>query len=116
MCSRSWIQVTVLDMSYRGLSFASLVRYLSSFSRSWGGSKEMLMESGSGKGHEVWGIYEMGWSYLSRCEEWAGREGLGFLLLDGLGGAMREYNLGRDGFGIFWAGWLIRTGGEEWVF
>ena len=30
---------------------------------------------------------------------------MGFLLVDGLGGVMREENLGRGGFGIFRAVW-----------
>ena len=63
------------------------------------------MVSGSVKGHELWGISEMGWSSLSRGEEWEGREGMGVLLLDDLGGVMREENLGRGGFGAFGAEW-----------
>ena len=58
----------VLNIRDRGLSFAFLVISLASFSRSCGGSEEMLMVSVSVKGHEVWGISEMGWSSLSRCE------------------------------------------------
>ena len=34
-----------------------------------------------------------------------GEGGYGFFLLDGLGDVMREENLGRGGFGIFWAEW-----------
>ena len=41
---------------------------------------------------------------------------MGFLLLDCLGGVIREDSLCRGGFGIFGAGSLIKTGGKEWVF
>ena len=78
MCPRYWSQVNLLNMGCQVLSFASLVRSLASFSRIWGGSEEMLMLSGSVKGHKVGGLYDMGWFSLSRCEECNGREGIGF--------------------------------------
>ena len=100
MCSRSWIQVPVLDMRDRGLSFASSVISLASFSSIWGGSEEMLMVLVSVKVHEVWRLSEMRWSSLGRGEKLAGIKGVGFFLLGGLGGVIREENLDRSGFGI----------------
>ena len=64
-----------------------------------------MMVLGSVKGHEVWRISKMRWSPLSKGEKLAGSEGMGVLLLDGLGGVMSEKNLGRGGFGIFGAVW-----------
>ena len=51
VCSRSWIQVPVLNMRDQGMYFVSSVSSLASFYRSWGGSEGMMMVSGSVKGH-----------------------------------------------------------------
>ena len=63
------------------------------------------MVSGSVKGHELCRLSDIGWSSLGRGEEWVGREDVGFVLLDGLGGVMREESLGSGGLS-FW--------GTEW--
>ena len=107
MCSRSWIHLPVLNMRDRGLYFASLVSSLASVSRSVGGSEEMLMVLGSVKGHVVWSISEMRWSSVCRGEKWGSSKGVMGLLLDGLGGVMREENLGGGGIGIFEVLWCV---------
>ena len=56
MYSRSWVQLPVLSMRGRGLSFASLVSSLAILSRSWVESKDKQMVSGSLKFHEVWRV------------------------------------------------------------
>ena len=84
------------EMRDLGLSFASSVSSLDSFSRSWGGFEEILMVSGYAKGHEVCRIFEMGWSSLGRGDEWAGREGMFFVV---------GWYRWRDEGGEFGKGW-----------
>ena len=69
------------------------------------------MVSGSVKGHELCRVSKTGWSYLGRGEEWEGREDVEFVLLDGLGGVMREKSLGRGGDGFWGTEWGM-VGGE----
>ena len=59
------------------------------------------MVSGSVKVHEVWRVSKMRRSSLRRGEKWEGSKGVRGLLLDGLGGVMREENLAGGGLGIF---------------
>ena len=66
----------------------------------------MIMVSGYVKGHDLYKLSEIGWSFLDRGEYWAGREDMGFVLLYDIGGMMKAENLRRDDF--FWAG-------AEWV-
>ena len=63
-------------MRYLGLPFDSLVNFLASFSRSWGGSEEILTVLGSVKGHEMWRVLEMRRSSLRRGEKWWGYKGV----------------------------------------
>ena len=73
MSSHSWSQLPVLKMRDLGLSFSSLDSSLDRFSSSWGGSKKMMMVSGSVKGHALCRVSKTGWSSLVRVEEWAVR-------------------------------------------
>ena len=69
------------------------------------------MVSGSVKGHELCRLSDIGWSSLGRGEEWVGREDVGFVLLDGLCGVMREESLGGIG-SVFWGRsgvWLVMS-------
>ena len=90
MCSCSWSQLHALNISARWLAFVSSVSLLASFSSSLGGSKEMLMVLVSKKGPEVWSLSETRWSSLRRGDKCAGSKVVGVLMLDGLGGLMRE--------------------------
>ena len=53
----------------------------------------------------MWRLYERRWSSLRRGDKWSRIEGVGVLMLDGLGGVMRADNLGRGGFGFSGAVW-----------
>ena len=55
-----------------------------------------MMVSGYAKGHEVCRIFEMGWSSLGRGNEWAGREGMFFVV---------GWYRWRDEGGKFGRGW-----------
>ena len=48
---------------------------------------------------------EKRWYSLCRYDKWSRREGVGVLMLDGLGGVMRADNLGRGGFGFSGGMW-----------
>ena len=63
------------------------------------------MVLGSKKVPGVWRLSEKRWSSLRRVDKWSSIKGVGVLVLDGLGGVMREDNLGRVGFGFSEAVW-----------
>ena len=100
LCTLSWSQLPVFNTRARGLAFASYVSCLACFYSSLGRYEEMMMGLVSNNGPEVWRLSEKSWYSLCRDDKWSRSEGVGVLMLDGLGGVMRADNLGRVGFGF----------------
>ena len=55
----------------------------------------------------------MGWSSVCRGEKWGSSKGLRGLMLDGLGGVMRDKKLGGVGISIFGVVWCVVNRGWE---